>query len=173
MITIKKISNSDFSVDVTITSNKYLDINKSDSGFLIEWKDSKKEIIKTMKNISLSKDIENAVAYGAFDNNQLVGFIEGYLEEWNNRFRITNLFIFKEEYQNKGIGTRLINKVFKEAKNSNARMVVLETQSYNSKAISFYERNGFEIIGFDRYAYRNNDPSRHEMRIELGKKVLI
>ena len=113
------------------------------------------------------------IAYGAYDNNQLAGFIEGYLEEWNNRFRITNLFIFKEEYQNKGIGTRLINKVFKEAKNSNARMVVLETQSYNSKAISFYERNGFEIIGFDRYAYRNNDPSRHEMRIELGKKVLI
>jgi len=49
-------------------------------------------------------------------------------------------------------------------------MMVLETQSFNSKAISFYKKNGFEIIGFDRYAYSNNGPEEKNMRIEMGKK---
>ena len=48
-------------------------------------------------------------------------------------------------------------------------MVVLETQSYNYSAISFYKKNGFEIIGFDRYAYSNCGPEEHNMRIEMGK----
>ena len=50
-------------------------------------------------------------------------------------------------------------------------MLVLETQSYNSKAITFYKKHGFEIIGFDRYAYSNHDPENHEMRIEMGRKL--
>ena len=50
-------------------------------------------------------------------------------------------------------------------------MAVLETQSYNAKAISFYQKNGFEIIGFDRYAYSNHGPEEHNMRIEMGKML--
>ncbi len=59
----------------------------------------------------------------------------------------------------------------KDAAASGARMVVLETQSYNSKAIAFYKKNGFEIIGFDRYAYSNRGPEEHNMRIEMGKAL--
>ena len=56
-----------------------------------------------------------------------------------------------------------------EAKKSGARMVVLETQTCNEDAIAFYKKNGFEIIGFDLYAYTNDDPKHHEIRIEMGK----
>ena len=61
--------------------------------------------------------------------------------------------------------------IFTEAIASGARMIVLETQSYNSKVISFYMKNGFEIIGFDRYAYSNNGPKEHNMRIEMGRMI--
>lgn len=57
----------------------------------------------------------------------------------------------------------------KEAKGSEARMIVLETQSCNENAIAFYRKNGLDIIGFDLYAYTNTDPERHEIRIEMGK----
>ena len=50
-------------------------------------------------------------------------------------------------------------------------MIVLETQSCNESAIAFYRKNGFSIIGFDLYSYSNNDPERHEVRIEMGKKL--
>ena len=57
------------------------------------------------------------------------------------------------------------------AKSLGARMIVLETQSCNENAIAFYKRNGFAIIGFDLYSYSNTDPERHEVRIEMGKKL--
>ena len=65
----------------------------------------------------------------------------------------------------------LLEKIMEDAVNSGARMAVLETQSFNSKAISFYQKNGFEIIGFDRYAYSNKGPEEHNMRIEMGRKL--
>ena len=63
-------------------------------------------------------------------------------------------------------------KVITEAaENYGARMIVLETQSCNEAAIAFYKKNGFEIIGFDLYAYSNEDPARHEVRFEMGKNL--
>ncbi len=50
-------------------------------------------------------------------------------------------------------------------------MIVLETQSCNEAAIAFYQRHGFSIIGFDLYSYSNTDPQRHEVRIEMGRKL--
>ena len=50
-------------------------------------------------------------------------------------------------------------------------MVVLETQTCNENAIAFYRKNGFDIIGFDLFAYTNMDPERHEIRIEMGKQL--
>ena len=39
-------------------------------------------------------------------------------------------------------------------------------------AIVFYQKNGFEIIGFDLYSYSNTDPEKHEIRIEMGRKLV-
>ena len=61
--------------------------------------------------------------------------------------------------------------ILNEAKESGARMVVLETQTCNENAIAFYKKNGFDIIGFDLYSYSNDDPEKHEIRIEMGKKL--
>ena len=33
------------------------------------------------------------------------------------------------------------------------------------------KRNGFEIVGFDLYAYTNHDPEAHKVRLEMGKKL--
>ena len=57
------------------------------------------------------------------------------------------------------------------AQAAGARMLVLETQSCNENAIAFYRKNGFQMIGFDLYAYSNDDPARQEVRIEMGKKL--
>ena len=64
-----------------------------------------------------------------------------------------------------------MDTILKEAKGSGARMVVLETQTCNENAIAFYRKNGFDIIGFDLFAYSNSDPERHEIRIEMGKRI--
>ena len=70
-----------------------------------------------------------------------------------------------------GVGTALMKRIERAAEDAGARMLILETQSCNENAIAFYKKNGFEIVGFDLYAYSNDDPERHEVRIEMGKKL--
>jgi len=117
----------------------------------------------------LSDWLDNPIAYGAYDGNELIGFFEGFLEKWNNRFRISNICVFDVKNRNAGIGQLLLDKITKQAIASGARMIALETQSFNSKAFSFYKKNEFEIIGFDCYAYSNNGLKEKNMRIEMGK----
>ncbi|MBR3250384.1 MAG: GNAT family N-acetyltransferase [Erysipelotrichaceae bacterium] len=154
-----------------IHSDRYLSIRPQGEGFDIKWIDSEKEIVKYLEDEMLSEWLEDPVAYGAFEDNKLIGYIEGFHEKWNNRFRITNICIFDSALRGIGIGTRLLDAMMVNALQSGSRMIVLETQSYNSKAIAFYKKNGFEIIGFDRFAYSNSDPEENNMRIEMGKRL--
>ena len=154
-----------------VRSDKYLSIEPEGEGFSIEWVVADKEIVEPLEDDMLSDWLDNPVAFGAFEGDTLIGFVEGFLEEWNNRYRISNICVFDSGLRSKGVGTALLEIILDVAANSGARMAVLETQSYNSKAISFYKKNGFEIIGFDRYAYSNDGPEEHNMRIEMGKKL--
>ena len=47
------------------------------------------------------------------------------------------------EYQNKGIGTKIINEIIKYGKN-NKKDIYLEVLQYNDKALEFYYKNGFK-----------------------------
>ena len=115
--------------------------------------------------------LEEPVTFGAFEGERLLGYVEGAPEGWNNRYRISNICIFEENARGKGLGTLLMQAIQRAAEAAGARMIVLETQTCNENAIAFYKRNGFSIIGFDLYSYSNDDPERHEVRIEMGKKL--
>ena len=115
--------------------------------------------------------LEEPVTFGAFEGERLLGYVEGAPEGWNNRYRISNICIFEENARGKGLGTLLMQAIHRAAEAAGARMIVLETQTCNENAIAFYKRNGFSIIGFDLYSYSNDDPERHEVRIEMGKKL--
>ena len=174
-MTIKQLKYNDYKgqkYKTKILSDEYLDIEPEGDGFDIKWVKVKEPMVRVLEDDMLSEWLDNPVAYGAFDyNGKLVGFVEGFLEEWNNRYRITNICVFDSDVRGKGIGSKLLDRIIKEAIKSGARMAVLETQSYNSKAISFYKKHGFEIIGFDRFAYSNYGPEDCNMRIEMGRKL--
>lgn len=139
------------------------------SGFEIIYKtfDQPKEM--SFRDVFFNEWLDQPRAFGAFENGKMLGFIEGTLEKWNNRYRISNICIFDRENRHNGIGTLLMEIILSEAVKSGARMAVLETQTCNEKAVSFYKKNGFNIIGFDLFAYSNTDMERQEVRIEMGK----
>lgn len=153
-------------------TNGYYNICAGTSGFCMEYVPLEKPEEKSFDDEFFGEWLEEPVAYGAFEGEKLVGYVEGSHEKWNNRFRISNICVFDGEVRNRGIGTLLMKTVTESAKSCGARMIVLETQSCNENAIAFYKKNGFEIIGFDLYSYSNNDPERHEVRIEMGKKLI-
>ncbi len=153
------------------TTSGYYDIIRTDSGFDICYK--KFDRIKTIPfgDSFFNEWLDCPEAYGCFDGEELIGFAEGFLESWNNRYRINNICVFNELYRHKGVGHMLMETILNAAVKSGARMAVLETQSCNEKAIAFYKKHGFKIIGFDLYSYTNIDLQRHEVRIEMGMVI--
>lgn len=149
----------------------YYDIRADGDGFRIEYTPVKVEEERAFEDEFFGEWLEGMVAFGAFAGEKLLGFAEGALEKWNNRFRISNICVFDGAVRRRGIGTALMRTILAEAARTGARMAVLETQSCNENAIAFYRKNGFDIIGFDLYAYSNTDPERHEIRVEMGKKL--
>lgn len=152
-------------------TNGYYDIHETDSGFQMNHVPFGSTVDKSFEDEFFGSWLEDPIAFGAFDEEELVEFVEGSIESWNNRFRISNICIFNNAKRGTGIGTALMDAMQWEALASGARMIVLETQSCNENAIAFYRRNGFSIIGFDLYSYSNTDPQQHEVRIEMGKKL--
>ena len=147
------------------------DIQVSASGFQIRYQPFENPVQKSFDDVFFSEWLEDPVAFGAFDGEKLLGFVEGTPERWNNRYRISNICVLDETRRRGGIGSLLMDTILAEAAGCGARMAVLETQTCNENAIAFYRKHGFSIIGLDLYAYSNSDPERHEVRIEMGKKL--
>ncbi len=149
----------------------YYDIHAGSTGFRMEYVPFEAAVEKAFEDEFFGDWLDEPVAYGAFEDERLLGYAEGAPEKWNNRFRISNICVFDSAERHRGIGTALMNTILAEAVKADARMAVLETQSCNENAIAFYRKNGFDIIGFDLYSYSNTDPERHAVRIEMGKKL--
>ncbi len=110
---------------------------------------------------------EKAYAWGVLKENELIAAIETAPEEWTNRLRVTELWV-AEEHRRKKIAHRLMAIAKEQARRERRRAIILETQSCNTDAISFYEQEGFLLIGFDSCCYQNDDVARKEVRLELG-----
>ena len=149
---------------------EYYDLHIEDMTFSFVYKEYEKPRENGFSDDLLGDWLEHPVLYGAFVNGELAGIVEGCLENWNNRFRISNILVF-EDYRKHQVGTNLIQHMFKVAKEMAARMVVLETQSCNIPAIHFYMKNGLKIIGFDTHSYSNHDMEKGEVRIEMGMEL--
>ena len=110
---------------------------------------------------------DDVKAWGMEENNRLTAVIETAVERWSNRLRVTELWV-DDACRRQGIGTVLMDMAVQRAKNEKRRAIILETQSRNEGAISFYLDYGYTLIGFDACAYQNNDINRKEVRMEMG-----
>ena len=154
----------------SLSKSGYYDIGASENGFQIKYTSFEAPVERSFDDVFFGEWLANPIAFGAFEGEKLLAYVEGSLESWSNRFRISNICVFDEARRGRGIGTLLMAAIEGVAASLGARMIVLETQSCNEAAIAFYRRNGYQIIGFELYAYSNADPERREVRIEMGKK---
>ena len=111
---------------------------------------------------------EGAEAYGILSGaGELLACVELCPEEWSNRLMVTELWV-ADPFHRRGFGTRLMDLAKEKAREQGRRAIILETQSCNVRAIAFYRRRGFRLIGFDACCYANNDIARHEVRFNFG-----
>lgn len=159
----------DFTLEFKYTSKYYYDIEvEAEEIFSIKLvkKTFDKEKTKSFTGNLYDEWLENPYAFMLTDNGKPLGYLEVDIESWNNRLRISELLIL-EEYRYLGYGSILIDKAKEIAKEKNAREIILETQSCNSKAIDFYIKNGFSVNGIDLSCYSNDDISKKEVRLEM------
>lgn len=127
-------------------------------------------IVKSFESSLYSHWLVNPKVFGAFEGDELFGFIELSEEDWNNRLRIANIWV-NENHRYQGVGKVLINRAIETGKAGGQRALVLETQSCNDPAIRFYQSCGFELIGLDTTHYNNDDIQREEVRLEFGMSM--
>lgn len=159
------------------TTNEYYDLETIENDECFEVKMIKKKFNNPVTHSPEEYDFpdslyqdhwEKAEAFGIVgENNELLACIEICPEEWSNRLMITELWV-KDELQRKGIGTALMNLAKKQAKIQKRRAIILETQSCNVRAIDFYRKQGFQLIGYDSCCYTNIDIEKHEIRFDFG-----
>ena len=162
------------------TTGEYFDLEIVENSDLFQVQMVKKKFDTPVTHIPEEYDFpdslyqnhwEKAEAFGIVSekNNKkvLLACIEICPEEWSNRLMITELWV-SDNLQRQGIGTHLMNLAKEKAKEQGRRVIILETQSCNVVAISFYRSQGFKLIGFDSCCYTNRDVERHEVRFDLG-----
>ena len=123
----------------------YLELNILDLSFCFEYKGFDEPQSRGFEDELLSDWLEKPILFGAFVDDELAGIIEGSMEQWNKRFRISNLLVF-EPYRKQQIASRLLDHMMLEAKQVKARMIILETQSCNIPAIECYRKKDFTSL---------------------------
>ncbi|MDQ1097586.1 MULTISPECIES: GNAT family N-acetyltransferase [Chryseobacterium] len=91
-------------------------------------------------------------SFGAYDNEELAGMAICEEQHWNSSLHLCNLLVSEKQRQ-KGIGTLLMAKVIRHARDKNCRIIDLETQNTNVPAIRFYLKQGFRITGLRTDVY--------------------
>lgn len=92
------------------------------------------------KNTEEKPDKTKYYNFGVYDNDKLIGGAVGYIA-WKWYF-LDELWI-EEGYRKNGIGTKLINKIEKCAKENNLLGVRMETWSFQARG--FYEKMGYNV----------------------------
>jgi len=86
--------------------------------------------------------ISKGIFYVAEDKNKIIGFISAQItlgrELW------IDMIAVEKEKRGKGIGTRLINTVLKQAKRKKMKMVFLDAPAFNKATLKFYKKIGLK-----------------------------
>ena len=99
---------------------------------------------------------ENSTYYIAkiSNNNNIVGFA-GIWQAVDD-MHITNIVV-KKDFRQKGIGSKLLEKLIETSKQKNVISLTLEVNYKNVPAIKLYEKHGFKYVGKRKKYYNNID----------------
>ncbi len=120
----------------------------------------------------------NSSFYFVYNDSILVGYIKMNENESqsdikdNNSMELERIYVLRE-FQGQGIGAWLLTQVISMARAKNKYYVWLGVWEFNTKAIKFYERLGFQKFGSHPYYIGNDKQTDWLMRLDLQEGVSI
>ncbi len=162
---------ADWAFEVTYTADRYYDVILLENGFRLQEKTAQPPMEKRFSDTLFGEWLEAPVVFGAFDGDELMGFVEGSRESWHGLFRISNVYVYSQ-HRRRGVAQALLHHITAYAKTEGAyRGVILETQTSNFAAVSLYRKMGFRLTRIDLNEYTNRDVENREVRIDLLLKL--
>lgn len=100
-------------------------------------------VVYKQKN-ELKKEFESnpyTKVYIYTENNSILGLI--HINDIYDRYEINNIYVL-EEYRNRGIASKLLEKIIEDGKSNNIINITLEVRENNINAIKLYKKYNFE-----------------------------
>jgi len=119
---------------------------------------------------------KNAEFYFAELDDKVIGYLKVNFGQSQteikdeNALEIERIYVLKE-FHGKKVGQMLFDKAIELAKKRNVEYVWLGVWEQNTRAIRFYEKNGF--VAFDKHIFKlgNDEQTDIMMKLKLNKKA--
>ena len=76
-------------------TNGYYEIRPSETGFQMDYVPFAEPTERSFDDVFFGEWLEDPIAFGAFEGEKLIGYVEGSIEGWNNRFRLSNICVLE------------------------------------------------------------------------------
>jgi ribosomal-protein-alanine N-acetyltransferase len=124
--------------------------------------------IESYQNLLSDSRAVLLVAKESAERQRVIGLFSGFVIL--NELEIDNLAVI-EVYRRQGIGQLLLKSGLAIAGGMGADAAILEVRSANSPAREFYEKNGFNRVGFRKKYYSSPPDDALLLRCEIQKPV--
>lgn len=105
-------------------------------------------------------------------DDSVIGFIIIDKYEWNNSLHIVHIEV-KPKFRDLGVGKRLLEKAYYQGIDEEVRIISVETQSTNVRAMDFYRRNGYIVDSIDVSLYSNNDLETGDVAVFMKRRITV
>jgi ribosomal protein S18 acetylase RimI-like enzyme len=130
----------------------------------------KKFTFDSFQSSHYRKIVRQGWSIGAFNSEKTVGLAIAEKWDWNRCLWIWEFHVSKK-FQRQGIGKKMMERIFQNARDAQCRVVVCETQNTNFSAIEFYRKMGFDIQGVDFSYYDSTPELEDEFAIFMKKAI--
>ena len=140
---------------MTIRKASYDDINTLNYFLTLLIRDEKQYDDTIDENFTVTNmyenyiyDLNRLILVAEDDNNNIIGYIYGYItnDEVSKRTAVLDALYVESEYRNKGIADKLINYFKKWVSDNNIDIIDVNVCSNNIKAKNLYKKHNFKTI---------------------------
>ena len=123
-----------------------------ESEFLL-FEEGERKITEEEVHKMLSSSLEDLVFIGAFDGEELIGYLSSFRGKYNRIRHVSYSVVgIRKKYRSKGIGRKLFEELFIWAYENNIKRLELTVVCNNIIAINLYKKVGFKVEGLKKRA---------------------
>lgn len=108
-------------------------------------------ILEDMDALPPGKTLNDKYYIGFFKRDKLIAVMDLIMDYPKKNTAFIGLFMMDVNYQNKGIGSKVIGEVSSYLKSENYEKIRLGVDKGNPQSYSFWNKNGFVTVGENQY----------------------